>query len=104
MHQVVNLPDGSAFTSKINDLYICGKTGTAQNPHGEDHSTFIAFGSKEKDQDPAIAIAVYVENGTWGSVWAAPIATLMIEKYLTGKIKDQNIYDKIINANLLNKK
>ncbi|MCS6821396.1 MAG: penicillin-binding protein 2, partial [Microscillaceae bacterium] len=60
------------------DLNICGKTGTVQNPRGEDHSVFIAFAPKE---NPKIAIAVYVENAGFGGVWAAPIATLMIEKY-----------------------
>ncbi|MCS6822225.1 MAG: penicillin-binding transpeptidase domain-containing protein, partial [Microscillaceae bacterium] len=54
-------------------------------PRGEDHSVFIAFAPKE---NPKIAIAVYVENAGFGGVWAAPIATLMIEKYLKGKISD----------------
>ena len=67
----------SVLGNKAND--IGGKTGTAQNPHGEDHSIFIAFAPKE---NPEIAIAVYIENGGWGSTWAAPIAGLMIEKYL----------------------
>lgn len=61
---------------------ICGKTGTAQNPHGEDHSVFIAFAPKE---NPKIAIAVYVENAGFGGTWAAPIANLMIARYLKGK-------------------
>ncbi|NIK73191.1 penicillin-binding protein 2 [Thermonema lapsum] len=65
------------------DIVICGKTGTVQNPHGEDHATFIAFAPK---QNPKIAIAVYVENAGFGGVWAATIASLMIEKYLTGDV------------------
>lgn len=63
-------------------ITICGKTGTAQNPHGEDHSVFIAFAPKE---NPKIAIAVYVENAGFGGTWAAPIANLMIARYLKGK-------------------
>lgn len=58
---------------------ICAKTGTVQNPHGEDHSTFIAFAPKE---NPKIAIAVYIENAGFGGIWAATIASLMMQKYL----------------------
>ncbi len=72
-------PGGTAFGASINDIEICGKTGTAQNPHGKDHSLFIAFAPKD---NPKIAIAVIVENGGFGATYAAPIATLMIEKYL----------------------
>ena len=57
---------------------ICAKTGTAQNPHGEDHSLYIAFSPRE---NPKIAIAVVIENGGFGATWAAPIANLMIEHY-----------------------
>jgi penicillin-binding protein 2 len=78
MHLVVE--HGTAYYTKIKGIDICGKTGTAQNPHGDDHSVFIAFAPKH---DPKIAIAVYVENGGFGGVTAAPIANLMIEKYLT---------------------
>ena len=63
----------------MRDVTIAGKTGTAQNPQGEDHSVFIAFAPKE---DPEIAIAVYVENAGWGGRAAASTASLMIEKYL----------------------
>ena len=70
---------GTAHASAIPDIQICGKTGTSQNPHGEDHSVFFAFAPKE---NPQIAIAVYVENAGWGGSYAAPIASLMIEKYL----------------------
>ena len=65
---------------------VCGKTGTAQNPHGEDHSIFIAFALRV---NPKIAIAVYIENAGFGGVWAAPIASLMIEKYLTKNINEK---------------
>ena len=78
-------------------LEICGKTGTAQNPHGEDHSIFIAFAPKD---NPKIAIAVYVENGGWGSTWAAPIASLMIDKYLNKSINNTNLEEFILNGNL----
>ena len=85
MQMVLEDEDGTAKNSMVTDLSICGKTGTAQNTsgNGEDHSIFIAFAPKN---NPKIAIAVYVENGGWGSTWAAPIATLMIEKYLKNEI------------------
>lgn len=82
MYQVIENPRGTAHWSKVKGIDICGKTGTAENPHGQDHSVFIAFAPKD---NPKIAIAVFVENGYWGSRWAGPIATLMIEKYLNGK-------------------
>lgn len=93
------IQDGTALLSKIEGINICGKTGTAQNPHGEDHSIFIAFAPKK---NPKIAIAVYVENGGWGSSWAAPIATLMIEKYLRNSIRNKELENKMINGNLIN--
>ena len=98
MQKVIEGEKGTAKNSKLNDIIICGKTGTAQNPHGEDHSIFIAFAPKE---NPKIAIAVYVENGGWGSTWAAPIASLMIEKYLTKTITNILQEDFIVNGNLL---
>lgn len=70
---------GTATSANVQGLTICGKTGTAQNPHGEDHSTFIAFAPM---QNPKIAIAVYVENAGFGGAVAAPIASLLIQKYL----------------------
>ena len=70
---------GTAYYTQIQGVNICGKTGTAQNPHGQDHSVFIAFAPMH---NPKIAIAVYVENGGWGATWAVPIASLMIEKCL----------------------
>ena len=74
---------GTAARAAIRDITVAGKTGTAQNPQGEDHSVFIAFAPKE---DPKIAIAVYVENAGWGGRAAASTASLMIEKYLRGEI------------------
>ncbi len=80
------------------DISVCGKTGTAQNPHGKDHSIFIAFAPKD---NPKIALAVYVENVGFGSTWAAPIASLMIEKYLTGQITRPQEEERMIKADLL---
>jgi penicillin-binding protein 2 len=74
---------GTAYRSRIPKIPYCGKTGTAQNPHGEDHSVFMAFAPMD---NPKIAIAVYVENAGFGDKWAAPIASLMIEKYLCDTI------------------
>jgi penicillin-binding protein 2 len=85
MDLVVNGGPGStARNARINGIQVCGKTGTAENPHGNDHSIFIAFAPKD---NPRIAIAVYVENQGFGTTYAAPIASLMIEKYLTGTVK-----------------
>ncbi len=74
---------GTAAATRIKGIVVCGKTGTAQNPHGKDHSVFVAFAPKD---NPKIAIAVTVENSGFGSQWAAPIASLLIEKYLTDTI------------------
>lgn len=82
----VTKPGGTAGYSSIKDIVICGKTGTAQNPHGKDHSLFIAFAPRE---NPKIAIAVIVENGGFGATWAAPISNLMIEHYLRKKEETQ---------------
>ena len=79
---------------------ISTKTGTAQNPHGEDHSIFIAFAPMH---NPKIAIAVYVENGGWGATWAVPIASLMIEKYLNDTITNTEQEAFILNGNLIAK-
>jgi penicillin-binding protein 2 len=73
---------GTGRRAQVDSIAIAGKTGTVQNPHGDDHSVFIAFAPVE---DPKIALIVYVENGVWGSRYAAPIAGLLIEKYPTRK-------------------
>jgi penicillin-binding protein 2 len=75
--------NGTAIQSKIPGIVMCGKTGTAQNPHGENHSVFVAFAPRE---NPKIAIAVVVENSGEGAHWAAPIASFIVEKYLKGSI------------------
>ncbi|MFA9389487.1 MAG: penicillin-binding protein 2 [Prolixibacteraceae bacterium] len=91
---------GTAANASVSGIRICGKTGTAENPHGPDHSTFIAFAPRNH---PKIAIAVYVENGRWGNLYAAPIATLMIEKYLNGEIQASSKWSetKMLTTNLL---
>ncbi len=101
MHQVVHGGDGSTGRwSAIPGIEMCGKTGTAQNPHGADHSIFIAFAPMD---NPKIAIAVYVENSGYGSIWAAPIASLMIEKYLTDTITKSPYFEqRILEGNLIN--
>jgi len=96
MHMVIER--GTGRGAKYGDIEICGKTGTAQNPHGKDHSIFIAFAPKH---NPQIAIAVYVENVGFGSTWAAPITSLMIEKYLTDSISRPAMEERMLNANLL---
>ncbi|GGH65803.1 MAG: penicillin-binding protein 2 [Bacteroidetes bacterium] len=88
---------GTARASRIESIEICGKTGTAENPHGQDHSIFIAFAPKD---NPKIAIAIVVENGYWGSRWAAPIASLLTEYYLTGEISRESMYERMINGSL----
>ncbi|NLD63060.1 MAG: penicillin-binding protein 2 [Bacteroidales bacterium] len=94
MEGAVNGGAGStARGARLDSIIICGKTGTAQNPHGKDHSIFVAFAPKD---NPQIAIAVYVENAGFGSTFAAPIASLMIEKYLTGSIKRKYLEDYVL--------
>jgi penicillin-binding protein 2 len=91
---------GTARMAYIPDIPVCGKTGTAENPHGEDHSVFFAFAPKK---DPKIAIVVYVENSGFGGTYAAPIASLMIEKYMTDSISDNRkwLEKRMLDANLL---
>lgn len=81
MEEVVN--NGTARLAQIPNLQVCGKTGTAENPQGADHSIFFAFAPKE---NPQIAIVAYIENGGSGGAMAAPLASLVMEKYLNGAI------------------
>ena len=105
MHQVIE--KGTAKVAKIPGIEVCGKTGTAENfirLNGEktqltDHSIFVAFAPKE---NPKIALAVFVENGYWGGRWAAPIASLMIEKYLNGNVKRTWLENRMLNGSLMN--
>ncbi|MDR2557030.1 MAG: penicillin-binding protein 2 [Bacteroidales bacterium] len=84
MYGVVHEPGGTARRARIDDIVVCGKTGTAQNPHGEDHAVFVGFAPMD---NPQIAISVFIENSGFGGSWSAPIASLLIEKYLTGEVK-----------------
>jgi penicillin-binding protein 2 len=97
MRRVVNESGGTARRARLDSIIVCGKTGTVQNPHGKDHSVFIAFAPMDK---PKIAIAVFIENAGFGGTWAAPIASLMVEKYLTGAVKDALKEERIIEAKL----
>ena len=74
---------GTCRKAALSDIEVAGKTGTAQNPHGNDHSAFMGFAPYN---DPQIAIAVYVENGGWGATYGVPIGSLVMEKYLKGEI------------------
>lgn len=91
---------GTGQLAYVPDIEVCGKTGTSQNPHGKDHSVFFAFAPRE---NPKIALAVYVENAGFGGDIAAPIAGLMIEKYLNKQIspKKEWIEERILRTNLL---
>jgi penicillin-binding protein 2 len=91
---------GTGTVAAMNDIIVCGKTGTAQNSHGKDHSIFIAFAPKD---GPRIAFAVYVENAGFGATYAAPIASLMIEKYLKGTISNIEREQSMLNLDLMHK-
>lgn len=108
MHQVYTSPKGTAYYLQVKDIEICGKTGTVENfakindstrVQLTDHSIFVAFAPKE---NPKIAIAVFVENGYFGSRFAGRIASLMIEQYLTGTITRQDFEDWILTHSLEN--
>jgi penicillin-binding protein 2 len=89
---------GTAWVAHIDSLDVCGKTGTAQNPRGADNSVFICFAPMD---NPQIAIAAYVENGGFGATYAAPIASLMVEKYLTGSVKRTAMEERMKSADLM---
>ncbi|MEE3034237.1 MAG: penicillin-binding protein 2 [Bacteroidota bacterium] len=104
MHQVIE--KGTAKIAKIQNIEVCGKTGTVENftkIGGEkvqltDHSIFIGFAPKK---NPEIAICVFVENGHWGARWAAPIASLIIEKYLNKEVERKWLEKRILEGSLL---
>ncbi|HPE57760.1 MAG TPA: penicillin-binding protein 2 [Bacteroidales bacterium] len=100
MLEVFEGEHGTARWAKLEGVDICGKTGTVQNPHGKDHSMFIAFAPKD---DPKIALSVIVENSGYGSTWAAPIASLLIEKYLNDTISRPQVEKRILDGNLIPK-
>ena len=89
---------GTAWVAHIDSLDVCGKTGTAQNPRGADNSVFICFAPMD---NPRIAIAAYVENGGFGATYAAPIASLMVEKYLKGTVKRTAMEERMKSADLM---
>jgi penicillin-binding protein 2 len=91
---------GTARAAAIKDIPACGKTGTAQNPHGKEHSVFIAFAPKD---DPKIAIAVLVENAGFGATYAAPIASLMMEKFIRGEVTNKALEKRMLELDLENK-
>ncbi|NPD44459.1 penicillin-binding protein 2 [Lentimicrobium sp. S6] len=98
MRRVVQV-GGTARRGAMDSVTVCGKTGTVQNPHGDDHSIFIAFAPMD---NPRIAIAVVVENaGDFGGTWAAPIASLMMEKYLNGVVIRKEKEKRILEADLI---
>jgi len=95
---------GTATRSRIPGITACGKTGTAQNPHGNDHAEFQAFAPRD---NPKIVVACLVENAGFGHLWAAPITSLLIEKYLTGKISTParlEMEKRMLEANFLEDK
>ena len=89
---------GTARASRLEGLPMAGKTGTAENPHGQDHSIFMAFAPVD---NPKIALAIIVENGYWGSRWAAPIASLMMEKYIHGQISRPALEKTMVEGSLV---
>lgn len=93
---------GTASVAAVPGLDICGKTGTAQNPRGADNSVFLCFAPKD---DPKIAVAAYVENGGFGATWAAPIASLLVEKYLNGEISEsrQALEKRVLEGDLMSR-
>ncbi len=89
---------GTATAAKLDNIAIAGKTGTVQNPHGGDHSLFIGYAPAG---NPKIAICVVIENAGYGSTYAAPIASLMIEKYLMHTVTHKENEERFKNMNLL---
>jgi penicillin-binding protein 2 len=89
------------YTVKQDSFIVCGKTGTVQNPHGADHSAFVGFAPRD---NPKIAIVVFIENAGFGATYAAPIAGLLMEKYLNDSIspKRKELEQKLIETDLLN--
>ena len=90
MHRVMQYGTGRWYP--IEGISQAGKTGTAQNPHGKDHAIFIGFAPVE---DPQIAVAVVVENAGYGATWACPVASMMMEQYLTGQVQRKDLRKKI---------
>lgn len=92
---------GTCRGLNMKDVEVCGKTGTAENPHGKDHSACMAFAPYH---EPKVAIAVYVENGGFGATIAVPMARLMLERYFYGEVtpESKGMYeDRILNTVIL---
>ena len=98
MRLVYSGDEGTARWYRMDSIPSCGKTGTSQNPHGDNHSIFIGFAPVEH---PRIAVAVVVENSGYGATWAAPIATLIMEKYLRGKITLTGSEQRMLKADFI---
>lgn len=101
MQAVVDETRTLGATVHLDDIIICGKTGTVQNPHGADHSAFVGFAPRD---NPKIAVAVFIENAGFGATYAAPVAGLLIEKYLNDSIvpKRKDLEQRLIETDLLN--
>ena len=101
MQAVVDETRTLGATVRLENIIICGKTGTVQNPHGADHSAFVGFAPRD---NPKIAVAVFIENAGFGATFAAPIAGLLIEKYLNDSIapKRKDLEQRLIETDLLN--
>ena len=103
MRMAVNGGAGAtARIARVPGVVVCGKTGTAENPHGDEHSVFICFAPAE---NPQIAVAAYIENAGFGATWAAPIASLLVEQYLHDGIAPERkwLQQRMESANLLHK-
>lgn len=101
MQAVIDETRTMRATVHQDNIVICGKTGTVQNPHGEDNSAFVGFAPR---QNPKIAIAVYIENCGFGATYAAPIAGLIIEKFMNDSIAPgrKELEQRLIETDLLN--
>ena len=97
MQLVIEDETGTARRTQVDGITICGKTGTVQNDNDLDHSVFIAFAPRE---NPQIALSVYVEHSGHGGTWSAPIAGLVIEKYLTDTIKNEYRLNRVLEFDL----
>lgn len=91
---------GTCRSANLPGIEVCGKTGTAQNPHGKDHSAFMGFAPYH---NPKIAVAVYVENAGFGATFGVPIGSLIMEKYLNGEISDarKGLEERMLNSNTI---
>jgi penicillin-binding protein 2 len=93
MRKVVDEGSSRYYTNNP-EVPTAGKTGTAQNPHGRDHGWFTSFAPFD---DPKIVVSVLIENGGYGSISAAPVAAVLIEKYIEGEISRNYVYNYVLN-------